>query len=138
MGLVGFGDIAQATARIAKHGFGMKVVAMRRQKGGDPTGLADACYSSEVPEERLQVTFRSLLHLAPRVVSPVTFPRCALPAGVPRLRLRRVLAPRNARHPPHGRPRAGRLHPEFMLVSSADKPEYTPAARSAASRSSLP
>jgi phosphoglycerate dehydrogenase-like enzyme len=55
MGFVGFGDIAQATAKIAKNGFGMKIVAMRRQQGGDASGLADACFSSEVPEERLQV-----------------------------------------------------------------------------------
>ena len=55
MGFVGFGDIAQATAKIAKHGFGMKIVVMRQQQGGDTSGLADECYSSEVPDERLQV-----------------------------------------------------------------------------------
>jgi phosphoglycerate dehydrogenase-like enzyme len=59
MGFVGFGDIAQATAKIAKHGFGMKIVAMRRQQGGDASGLADECYSSEVPDERLQVATSS-------------------------------------------------------------------------------
>jgi phosphoglycerate dehydrogenase-like enzyme len=59
MGFVGFGDIAQATAKIAKHGFGMKIVAMRRQQGGDASGLADECYSSEVPDERLQVAATS-------------------------------------------------------------------------------
>ena len=44
MGFLGFGHIAQHTARLAKHGFGMKVIAVRRDPAKPDDGLADATF----------------------------------------------------------------------------------------------
>ena len=42
VGLVGYGSIGQATARMAKTAFGCKIVALRREgSSGDPSGIAD-------------------------------------------------------------------------------------------------
>ena len=42
VGLVGYGSIGQATARMAKAAFGCSIVALRRQAAaGDPAGVAD-------------------------------------------------------------------------------------------------
>eukprot|EP01068_Selenidium_serpulae_P008372 Selendium_serpulae@DN496_c0_g1_i1.p1 len=50
MGLVGFGDIGQCTARLAK-AFGMRVIALTRRgaerPGGDSNGLADELFRAE-------------------------------------------------------------------------------------------
>jgi len=52
IGLVGFGDIAKATARLAR-AFGMKVIALRRSpEKGTEQGLADKVYGYE---DRLQL-----------------------------------------------------------------------------------
>ncbi|KAK3245537.1 hypothetical protein CYMTET_44900 [Cymbomonas tetramitiformis] len=56
MCFVGFGSIAQATAKIAKDGFGMKVLAVRRNVTKDDTGLAAEIFSNE---ERLAAIEKS-------------------------------------------------------------------------------
>ncbi len=43
MGVVGFGDIGQAAARLGR-AFGMRVLALRRSGAPDPAGLAEAVY----------------------------------------------------------------------------------------------
>eukprot|EP00946_MAST-07B_sp_MAST-7B-sp1_P002576 g2576.t1 len=58
IGFVGFGHIAQTSARIAK-AFGMRVVALRRNKGkggGGEGGLADVVYG---PEDKFQLISES-------------------------------------------------------------------------------
>mmetsp|Transcript_50516 Transcript_50516/g.156327 ORF Transcript_50516/g.156327 Transcript_50516/m.156327 type:complete len:277 (-) Transcript_50516:45-875(-) len=71
-GFVGFGDIAQATARLCK-AFGMKVVALRNQRGPNAdagNALADAVfYASEMEDAKLEVFRQS------------DFVVCTLPGG---------------------------------------------------------
>jgi phosphoglycerate dehydrogenase-like enzyme len=46
LGIVGFGGIGRATARLAR-AFGMRVLALRRRPGAGPEALADAVYGPE-------------------------------------------------------------------------------------------
>lgn len=48
IGFVGFGHIAQMTAKLAKDGFGMRVAALRRTPTkGDEHGLADVTFGHD-------------------------------------------------------------------------------------------
>lgn len=67
VGFVGFGDIAQATARACK-AFGMRIVALRNSRGAQ-SDLTDAVYYSDSAADRLEV-FRQSDHVI-----------CSLPGG---------------------------------------------------------
>ena len=49
MGFIGFGHIAQHTARLAKHGFGMKILAVRRDPSKPDDGLSDGTFGHTTP-----------------------------------------------------------------------------------------
>ena len=72
VGFVGFGDIAQATARLCK-ALGMRVVALRNSRGLDDAGLADAVYYT-CDGQKLDV-FREADHVI-----------CSLPGGADTLK----------------------------------------------------
>uniref|UniRef100_A0A0G4GJ93 D-isomer specific 2-hydroxyacid dehydrogenase NAD-binding domain-containing protein n=1 Tax=Chromera velia CCMP2878 TaxID=1169474 RepID=A0A0G4GJ93_9ALVE len=76
MGFVGFGDIGKATARIAKHAFGMKILALKRTKGPDPEGLADIVYCSEDPAEKAKLFAESDYIVCSLPGTPLTFKYC--------------------------------------------------------------
>eukprot|EP00916_Digyalum_oweni_P012626 GHVL01020844.1.p1 GENE.GHVL01020844.1~~GHVL01020844.1.p1 ORF type:complete len:342 (+),score=72.82 GHVL01020844.1:23-1027(+) len=55
MGLVGFGDIAKTAAKMAKFSFGMKIVALRRNKDKKDNDIADIVYSSDNESDKLKL-----------------------------------------------------------------------------------
>jgi len=68
VGFVGFGDIAQATARVCK-GLGMRIVALRNSRSAPASELTDAVFYSDSEADRLEV-FRQSDHVI-----------CSLPGG---------------------------------------------------------
>lgn len=67
VGFVGFGDIAQTTARLCR-AFGMRVLALRQTRGADSGGLADQVFYAD-DSDKLEV-FRQSDHVI-----------CSLPGG---------------------------------------------------------
>uniref|UniRef100_A0A0G4HTR6 D-isomer specific 2-hydroxyacid dehydrogenase NAD-binding domain-containing protein n=1 Tax=Chromera velia CCMP2878 TaxID=1169474 RepID=A0A0G4HTR6_9ALVE len=61
MGFVGFGDIAKTTARIAKFGFEMKILALRNTKPANPVPdeLADDIFYSSDPDGKKKLFSQS-------------------------------------------------------------------------------
>lgn len=76
VGFVGFGDIAQTTAGLCR-AFGMKVLALRRNKGGDTTkSSADETLGMDNEEERLALFRRSDFVLCSLPGTPETYHFC--------------------------------------------------------------
>ncbi|CEM24546.1 unnamed protein product [Vitrella brassicaformis CCMP3155] len=76
MGFVGFGDIGKATAKIAKHAFGMRILALRRSKNKGADDLADEVFSPEIEEEKMEVFRRSDYVVCSLPGTPDTFNFC--------------------------------------------------------------